>query len=204
MALISLRLRSVDRVRRARSERQGNAGAAAARASRSRPAIASSRSRFRTTPRTIGQEIRAGLSTRSYPADVMQLLFIANRHERRTRSEQWLADGVVVICDRYLASSVAYGEALGLERRLADRHAALPAAAGADDPARHRARDGAGAQSGGTRSLRERSGAARARARQLSRPREAAAELGDVRRRAVARRGAAEISETVASRLALP
>ena len=63
---------------------------------------------------TIGQEIRAGLSTRSYPADVMQLLYIANRHERKEAMEEWLASGVVVICDRYLASSVAYGEAHGL------------------------------------------------------------------------------------------
>ena len=45
----------------------------------------------------------------------MQLLFIANRHEHRPRIEQWLAEGVVVICDRYLSSSVAYGEALGLD-----------------------------------------------------------------------------------------
>jgi dTMP kinase len=64
---------------------------------------------------TIGQEIRAGLSTRSYPADVMQLLYIANRHERKEAMEQWLAEGVVLICDRYLASSVAYGEASGLD-----------------------------------------------------------------------------------------
>jgi dTMP kinase len=45
---------------------------------------------------------------------VMQLLYIANRHERKEAIEGWLADGVVVICDRYLASSVAYGEAHGL------------------------------------------------------------------------------------------
>ena len=64
---------------------------------------------------TLGQEIRAGLGgTRSYPPDVMQLLYIANRHERKEAIETWLADGVVVICDRYLASSVAYGEAHGL------------------------------------------------------------------------------------------
>jgi dTMP kinase len=64
---------------------------------------------------TLGQEIRAGLGgTRSYPPDVMQLLYIANRHERKEAIEKWLADGVVVICDRYLASSVAYGEAHGL------------------------------------------------------------------------------------------
>lgn len=64
----------------------------------------------------IGQEIRTALAGgREYTADVMQLLFIANRHEHRPQIEQWLAQGVVVICDRYLSSSVAYGEALGLD-----------------------------------------------------------------------------------------
>jgi dTMP kinase len=64
----------------------------------------------------IGQEIRSALAgAREYTADVMQLLFIANRHEHRPQIEQWLDAGVVVVCDRYLASSVAYGEALGLD-----------------------------------------------------------------------------------------
>jgi thymidylate kinase len=105
---------------------------------------------------TLGQEIRAGLGgTRSYPPDVMQLLYIANRHERKEAIEGWLASGVVVICDRYLASS-------------------------ADHPARHRARDGACAQGGRARQIRKRSRSAGARARQLSRARETPAELGDV------------------------
>jgi dTMP kinase len=45
----------------------------------------------------------------------MQLLYVANRHERKPMILEWLADGAVVICDRYLASSVAYGEAFGLD-----------------------------------------------------------------------------------------
>jgi dTMP kinase len=69
---------------------------------------------FDGTP--IGREIRSALAgARDYAPDVMQLLFIANRHERRPQIEQWLGDAVVVICDRYLASSIAYGEALGLD-----------------------------------------------------------------------------------------
>ena len=60
----------------------------------------------------------------------MQLLYVANRHERKPLIEGWLAAGAVVICDRYLASSVAYGEAFGLDAGLAGRHPALPAAAG--------------------------------------------------------------------------
>ena len=45
----------------------------------------------------------------------MQLLYVANRYEKRPQIERWLAEGVVVICDRYRASSVAYGEAQGLD-----------------------------------------------------------------------------------------
>jgi dTMP kinase len=45
----------------------------------------------------------------------MQLLYIANRHEWRETIAQWLATGTIVICDRYLASSIAYGEAQGLD-----------------------------------------------------------------------------------------
>ena len=64
----------------------------------------------------IGAEIgRALRGDRDYAADVMQLLYIANRYEYRPRIEQWLADGAIVVCDRYLASSVAYGEAHGLD-----------------------------------------------------------------------------------------
>jgi dTMP kinase len=64
----------------------------------------------------IGAEIDKALHhEREYAADVMQLLYIANRYEYRPKIESWLADGVVVVCDRYLASSIAYGEAFGLD-----------------------------------------------------------------------------------------
>jgi dTMP kinase len=45
----------------------------------------------------------------------MQLLYVANRYEHRPMIESWMNAGGVVICDRYLASSVAYGEAQGLD-----------------------------------------------------------------------------------------
>ena len=45
----------------------------------------------------------------------MQLLYVANRYEWRTEIERRRNDGEILICDRYLASSVAYGEAHGLE-----------------------------------------------------------------------------------------
>jgi dTMP kinase len=64
----------------------------------------------------IGGEIgRALRGQRDYAPDVMQLLYIANRYEYRRSLEHWLAGGAIVVCDRYLASSVAYGEAQGLD-----------------------------------------------------------------------------------------
>jgi dTMP kinase len=64
----------------------------------------------------IGAEIgRALAGERDYAPDTLQLLYIANRHEFRPQLHEWLAAGAVVICDRYLASSVAYGEAQGLD-----------------------------------------------------------------------------------------
>lgn len=64
----------------------------------------------------IGREIGAALAgEREYTPDVMQLLYIANRFEKKPRIEAALAAGAILVCDRYLASSVAYGEALGLD-----------------------------------------------------------------------------------------
>ena len=64
----------------------------------------------------IGQEIRTALhGGRDYLADTIQMLQIANRHQWKPQIERWLADGRVVISDRYAASSVAYGEAHGLD-----------------------------------------------------------------------------------------
>ena len=65
---------------------------------------------------SIGEEIaRALQGEREYGADVMQLLFVANRHERCEAIREWIAGGVVLLCDRYRASSIAYGEAQGLD-----------------------------------------------------------------------------------------
>jgi dTMP kinase len=66
----------------------------------------------------IGNELSHALhGEREYAADVMQLLYVANRYEKRVQLEQWLRDGVVLLCDRYVASSIAYGEAQGLDAR---------------------------------------------------------------------------------------
>jgi dTMP kinase len=64
----------------------------------------------------IGTEISKALhGEREYAADVMQLLYVANRYERRSDIASQLAAGTVLVCDRYLASSIAYGEAQGLD-----------------------------------------------------------------------------------------
>jgi dTMP kinase len=65
---------------------------------------------------SIGEEIaRALQGEREYGPDVMQLLYIANRYERKPDLERWLQGGIVLVSDRYTASSVAYGEAHGLD-----------------------------------------------------------------------------------------
>ena len=64
----------------------------------------------------IGGEIgRALRGERRYEPDVMQLLYVANRYEWKQEIVEATANGTVVVCDRYLASSVAYGEAQGLD-----------------------------------------------------------------------------------------
>ena len=64
----------------------------------------------------IGQEIQKALhGEREFTPEVMQLLYVANRSEHKPRLDLWLGGGHVVICDRYRASSVAYGEAQGLD-----------------------------------------------------------------------------------------
>ena len=65
---------------------------------------------------TIGEEIaRALQGEREYGPDVMQLLYIANRYERKPDLRRWLDGGLILVSDRYLASSIAYGEAQGLD-----------------------------------------------------------------------------------------
>jgi dTMP kinase len=64
----------------------------------------------------IGKEIDAALKGgRNFGPDVMQLLYIANRYEKKPLILEWLAAGADVVCDRYVASSVAYGESQGLD-----------------------------------------------------------------------------------------
>src|SRR4029450_847220 len=65
---------------------------------------------------SIGEEIARALGgERDYGPEGMQLLFVANRHGRREAIAEWLASDVILLCDRYRASSIAYGEAQGLD-----------------------------------------------------------------------------------------
>jgi dTMP kinase len=76
----------------------------------------------------IGSEIaRALRGVHGYSADVMQLLYVANRYEHKQQIEEDKARGTVLICDRYVASSIAYGEAQGLDGQwLTDIQRYLP------------------------------------------------------------------------------
>jgi dTMP kinase len=80
---------------------------------------------------SIGEEIaRALQGERDYGPEVMQLLYIANRYERKADLNRWLDGGLILVADRYVASSIAYGEAQGLEPHwLADAQKFLPPAA---------------------------------------------------------------------------
>lgn len=77
---------------------------------------------------SIGEEIaRALQGEREYSPEVMQLLYVVNRYERKVDIERWLEGGVTLVCDRYVASGVAYGEASNLEPVwLADAQKFLP------------------------------------------------------------------------------
>ena len=77
---------------------------------------------------TIGAVIGSALrGERDYGADVMQLLYIANRYEWKPQIERELRRGTILICDRYLASSIVYGESFGLDAAwLRDTQKYLP------------------------------------------------------------------------------
>jgi dTMP kinase len=84
---------------------------------------------FPTYRTPLGTEIgRALRGERDYGADVMQLLYVANRFEWKPDIARELSNGTVLVCDRYRASSVAYGEAHGLDARwLESMQEPLPA-----------------------------------------------------------------------------
>src|SRR5436305_14209611 len=63
---------------------------------------------------SIGEEIaRALQGAREYEADVVQLLYIANRYERSGVLQRWLDGGLILVCDGYDDSSGGDGHAFG-------------------------------------------------------------------------------------------
>src|SRR4029453_6859260 len=76
----------------------------------------------------IGTEIgRALRGEREYTADVMQLLYVANRYEFKGDILRAKDSGTIVVCDRYLPSSIAYGGGQGLDAEwLTDIQKYLP------------------------------------------------------------------------------
>jgi len=63
----------------------------------------------------IGREIKSFLNRGKYfTPEVRQLLYAANRWERKDLMEDWLRKGKIVIADRYIPSGLAYGYANNL------------------------------------------------------------------------------------------
>jgi dTMP kinase len=77
----------------------------------------------------IGTELHRALhGERNYGPDVIQMLMIANRYEWKPAIVEAMEGGQVVVADRYVASSVAYGEAQGLDPEwLSEAQKYLPA-----------------------------------------------------------------------------
>lgn len=68
------------------------------------------------TDGSIGSWIRQELSKGSLPASALQLLFCADRAEHVEKViKPALAEGKVVISDRYTLSTIAYGETFGVD-----------------------------------------------------------------------------------------
>ena len=76
----------------------------------------------------LGEEIaRALQGERDYGPETMQLLYVANRFERKADIDRWNDAGLIVLFDRYVASGIAYGEGQGLDPGwLATIQEALP------------------------------------------------------------------------------
>ncbi len=76
----------------------------------------------------IGAEIgRALHGEREYPADTMQLLFVANRSEWKPEIERELARGTVIVCDRYRGVEHRLWRGVRARPGVADRDPALSA-----------------------------------------------------------------------------
>ena len=63
----------------------------------------------------LGQEIKSFLERRKeYNLEARHLLYAANRYEHKERIENWIAQGKLVVINRYAESNLAYGGANGI------------------------------------------------------------------------------------------
>ena len=134
------------RLRRARSERQADAGRAAAR-SLIAAAGACGCCRFPTTRRrSAPKSARALRGERHYAPDVMQLLYVANRYEWKPTIERELRARHDPDLRPLSGVERRLRRGAGTRRGVAGDDPEIPAAAGPDVPARHRARGVGAAQ----------------------------------------------------------
>ncbi len=64
----------------------------------------------------LGKEIKKFLQGKiDLKPEVRQLLYVANRWERKKDMEEWLKKEIFIIADRYIPSGLAYGLANGLD-----------------------------------------------------------------------------------------
>ena len=196
--------RSLDRVRRPRSKRQADAGGALARGvSRGRPP-----SRIpdvprihdrRSAPRSAARcRASATISPTRCSCSTSPIDSSSGRASRRGSTP-----GTMVVCDRYLASSIAYGEAQGVDAAwLTEIQRFLPQPSLTilldipPDASLTRKKVGA-------RQVRARHAAARPRARKLPAPGRAVDGLDPPRRRAGQGRRVGGVVSAVRSRLGL-
>ena len=87
---------------------------------------------------TIGGMIRQALEDDfDWRPKPLQLLCAANRFERQAEIEKWLAAGIIVVCDRYIASGIALRRRTRSRDGMADQDPPASTPTGLDDPARH-------------------------------------------------------------------
>lgn len=67
---------------------------------------------------SIGKLIRENLKETSFSPDTMALLFAADRREHVKEIKEQLDKGKIVVCDRYICSSIAYQVALGVNEEF--------------------------------------------------------------------------------------
>lgn len=69
------------------------------------------------TSGNIGRSVKALIKKRSINPEAVQLMFMADRAEHAAAIRMWIKEKKTIVCDRYYFSTIAYGLALGMERK---------------------------------------------------------------------------------------